>query len=214
MRFGLHWGSTLYVGAITTEGRFEVTALGDQVNEAARIEACASGGRALASRSWLNGCRRKTQERLVWMWTSCTTTPSASSARPLRRLAATPLSSLCARSRSSRRKCRMVPVNRGKHLPYLPCDVGSLALTKPITTPCRRAGRQMPPSRLGPGHQSPKSAGGIPLTAADRVLDLAFLASWKRLIEISGETANVGHPIQVSYGPRRFIDRHRLGEDS
>ena len=50
MRFGLHWGSTLYVGAITTEGRFEVTALGDQVNEAARIEACASGGRALASK--------------------------------------------------------------------------------------------------------------------------------------------------------------------
>jgi class 3 adenylate cyclase len=50
LRFGLHWGSTLYVGAITTEGRFEVTALGDQVNEAARIEACASGGRALASK--------------------------------------------------------------------------------------------------------------------------------------------------------------------
>lgn len=47
MRFGLHWGSTLYVGAITTEGRFEVTALGDHVNEAARIEACATGGRIL-----------------------------------------------------------------------------------------------------------------------------------------------------------------------
>jgi class 3 adenylate cyclase len=44
MRFGLHWGSTLYVGQIATSGRFEVTALGDEVNEAARIEACASGG--------------------------------------------------------------------------------------------------------------------------------------------------------------------------
>ena len=39
LRFGLHWGSTLYVGSITTSGRSEVTALGDEVNEAARIEA-------------------------------------------------------------------------------------------------------------------------------------------------------------------------------
>lgn len=51
LRFGLHWGSTLYVGNITTGGRTEVTALGDEVNEAARIEACATGGRALASKS-------------------------------------------------------------------------------------------------------------------------------------------------------------------
>ena len=50
MRFGLHWGSTLYVGAIMTEGRFEVTAMGDEVNEAARIEACATGGLTLASK--------------------------------------------------------------------------------------------------------------------------------------------------------------------
>jgi class 3 adenylate cyclase len=50
LRFGLHWGSTLYVGNITTAGRGEVTALGDEVNEAARIEACAGGGRALASK--------------------------------------------------------------------------------------------------------------------------------------------------------------------
>jgi class 3 adenylate cyclase len=51
MRFGLHWGSTLYVGQIATTGRTEVIALGDEVNEAARIEACASGGRALASKA-------------------------------------------------------------------------------------------------------------------------------------------------------------------
>jgi len=50
LRFGLHWGSTLYVGQIATPGRSEVTALGDEVNEAARIEACATGGRALASK--------------------------------------------------------------------------------------------------------------------------------------------------------------------
>jgi class 3 adenylate cyclase len=50
LRFGLHWGSTVYVGQITTSGRSEVTALGDEVNEGARIEACASGGRMLASK--------------------------------------------------------------------------------------------------------------------------------------------------------------------
>ena len=50
LRFGLHWGANLYVGQIATGGRTEVTALGDQVNETARIEACATGGRALASK--------------------------------------------------------------------------------------------------------------------------------------------------------------------
>jgi class 3 adenylate cyclase len=50
VRFGLHWGANLYVGQIATGGRTEVTALGDQVNEAARIEACATGGRMLASK--------------------------------------------------------------------------------------------------------------------------------------------------------------------
>lgn len=43
-------GSNLHVGNISTPGRSEVTALGDEVNQAARIEACASGGRTLASK--------------------------------------------------------------------------------------------------------------------------------------------------------------------
>jgi class 3 adenylate cyclase len=50
VRAGLHWGATLYIGSIITPGRTEVTALGDEVNEAARIEACASGGRLLVSK--------------------------------------------------------------------------------------------------------------------------------------------------------------------
>lgn len=50
LRMGLHWGSTLYVGSVISAGRSEVTALGDEVNEAARIEACATGGRVLASK--------------------------------------------------------------------------------------------------------------------------------------------------------------------
>lgn len=50
LRFGIHWGSGAYIGRLLTSGRTEVTALGDEVNEAARIEACASGGRGLASK--------------------------------------------------------------------------------------------------------------------------------------------------------------------
>jgi class 3 adenylate cyclase len=53
LRFGLHWGAGLYVGQILTAGRSEVTALGDEVNECARIEACAVGGLALASKPLL-----------------------------------------------------------------------------------------------------------------------------------------------------------------
>jgi class 3 adenylate cyclase len=51
LRFGLHWGATLYMGRILTEGRSEVTAIGDEMNEAARIEACATGGRMFASKT-------------------------------------------------------------------------------------------------------------------------------------------------------------------
>jgi class 3 adenylate cyclase len=50
LNIGLHWGSTLMVGQVTTSGRLEVTALGDQMNEAARIEAAATDGAILASK--------------------------------------------------------------------------------------------------------------------------------------------------------------------
>ncbi len=38
------------VGQVATSGRLEVTALGDQMNEGARIEAAAKGGAILASK--------------------------------------------------------------------------------------------------------------------------------------------------------------------
>lgn len=38
------------VGQVATSGRLEVTALGDQMNEGARIEAAASAGAILASK--------------------------------------------------------------------------------------------------------------------------------------------------------------------
>jgi class 3 adenylate cyclase len=50
-RFGLHWGASLYVGRLLTGGRTEVTALGEEVNETALIESCATGGLALASKA-------------------------------------------------------------------------------------------------------------------------------------------------------------------
>jgi len=47
---GAHWGATLMIGQVATSGRLEVTALGDQMNEGARIEAAATGGAILASK--------------------------------------------------------------------------------------------------------------------------------------------------------------------
>ena len=44
------WGATLMVGQVATSGRLEVTALGDQMNECARIEAAAKSGAILASK--------------------------------------------------------------------------------------------------------------------------------------------------------------------
>jgi class 3 adenylate cyclase len=64
LRFGLHWGATLYMGRILTGGRSEVTALGDEVNEAARIEACATRGRALASKSLIERLNREDADAL------------------------------------------------------------------------------------------------------------------------------------------------------
>jgi class 3 adenylate cyclase len=64
LRFGLHWGATLYIGRILTAGRSEVTALGDEVNEAARIESCATGGRTLASKSLIERLNRADAAKL------------------------------------------------------------------------------------------------------------------------------------------------------
>ena len=64
LRFGLHWGATLYMGRILTAGRSEVTALGDEANEAARIEACATGGKALASKSLIERLNRADADAL------------------------------------------------------------------------------------------------------------------------------------------------------
>jgi class 3 adenylate cyclase len=50
LNVGVHWGGALYMGQVVTGGRLEVTALGDEVNECARIQESARGGTVLASK--------------------------------------------------------------------------------------------------------------------------------------------------------------------
>ena len=47
---GIHWGGALYMGQVVTGGRLEVTALGDAVNDCARIQQSARDGQLLASK--------------------------------------------------------------------------------------------------------------------------------------------------------------------
>ncbi len=53
INIGVHWGSAVYIGQVATEGRLEVTALGDEVNECARIQQSASQGALLVSKTAL-----------------------------------------------------------------------------------------------------------------------------------------------------------------
>jgi class 3 adenylate cyclase len=64
MKIGLHWGSNVFMGQIVSGGRLEVTALGEEVNDCARIEESASGNQILASKSLLERLRRQDAERL------------------------------------------------------------------------------------------------------------------------------------------------------
>lgn len=52
LNVGAHWGATLYMGQITG-GRLEVTALGDEVNECARVQEAARGGSVLVTKNLL-----------------------------------------------------------------------------------------------------------------------------------------------------------------
>jgi class 3 adenylate cyclase len=51
LNVGAHWGGALYMGQVVTGGRLEVTALGDEVNECARIQESARDGTVLASKA-------------------------------------------------------------------------------------------------------------------------------------------------------------------
>ena len=53
MKVGVHWGGSLFMGQLVPGGRLDVTALGDEVNEAARIQEAADRGETLASKPLL-----------------------------------------------------------------------------------------------------------------------------------------------------------------
>ena len=53
MKIGLHWGGALYMGQLVPGGRLDVTALGDEVNEAARLQESAEAGQTLVSKQLL-----------------------------------------------------------------------------------------------------------------------------------------------------------------
>ena len=53
MKVGVHWGGTLYMGQLVPGGRLDVTALGDEVNEAARVQESAGPGETLATKQLL-----------------------------------------------------------------------------------------------------------------------------------------------------------------
>ena len=53
LNVGIHWAAGLYMGQLVPGGRLDVTAIGDEVNECARIQETARGGSLIASKSLL-----------------------------------------------------------------------------------------------------------------------------------------------------------------
>jgi class 3 adenylate cyclase len=64
LRIATHWGAALYMGQVVTGGRLEVTALGDPVNEAARIEQSAEEGEVLAFKDLIERLKSDDAEAL------------------------------------------------------------------------------------------------------------------------------------------------------
>jgi class 3 adenylate cyclase len=64
LNVGVHWGGALYMGQVVTGGRLEVTALGDEVNECARIQESARDGAVLASKALIERLAPEHAKRL------------------------------------------------------------------------------------------------------------------------------------------------------
>jgi class 3 adenylate cyclase len=75
---GVHWGPGVYLGQLVPGGRLEVTALGDEVNECARIQQCARGGVLFASKQVLELLDSADAQRLGVDPTHLTYAPLAS----------------------------------------------------------------------------------------------------------------------------------------
>lgn len=75
MKVGIHWGSGLYMGQLVPGGRLDVTALGDEVNETARVEECAPPGSTLVTKSLLEQLEERDCAALGIEMASLTYTP-------------------------------------------------------------------------------------------------------------------------------------------
>lgn len=64
LNVGLHWGPNLYMGQLVPGGRLDVTALGDEVNECARIQETARDGAILASKAFMEVLSEATMHQL------------------------------------------------------------------------------------------------------------------------------------------------------
>jgi class 3 adenylate cyclase len=53
INIGLHWGANLYMGQVVPGGRLDVSALGDEVNECARLQETARDGGLFASKAFV-----------------------------------------------------------------------------------------------------------------------------------------------------------------
>ena len=97
---GVHWGATLMVGQVATRGRLEVTALGDQMNEAARSRPRRRAARSSPPRISSSASTQPTPRPPASTPTPSPTRRSASWTASARRRSATPARS---RSRASER---------------------------------------------------------------------------------------------------------------
>ncbi len=85
MNVGVHWGGALYLGQVVTGGRLEVTALGDEVNETARIQRRPATALYWPRRACSSGSSPTTRPRSESSPTGSATAPSRRSrARPTR----------------------------------------------------------------------------------------------------------------------------------
>jgi class 3 adenylate cyclase len=64
LKVAVHWGPRLYVGQVASQGRLEITCLGDEINEAARVEESAAGDQVLASKPLIERLHEEEASRL------------------------------------------------------------------------------------------------------------------------------------------------------
>ena len=128
LRFGLHWAQRCTSVRSSQLAAGEITALGDEMNEAARIEACATGGRILASKSLIERLNRSDAQALD-------STPAAP--------AYTPLAELPTATDKARRDAPAI-ATRGSPFPAPRRAISADLVHRAITSRSRAVARTLP----------------------------------------------------------------------